>query len=115
MYRGGNIQGVVHLQNHNYSVRKALSVAKKYKMAMKIPILVTTIKMKIMMKYNSVKEMANGASNETQHQNKAHPKNSPIDCDGVQLTIAQWYSHPHHDTENAKLYNWNINLKPNKK
>ena len=29
-----------------------------------------------------------GTHNDTQHQNSAHPKNSPIDCGGVQLTNA---------------------------
>ena len=41
--------------------------------------------MKIMMKLNSIKEIVKGAkgTHDTQHQNRAHPKNSPIDCDGV--------------------------------
>ena len=42
--------------------------------------------MKIMMKYNYIKEIVTGAPNDTQHQSNAHPKNSPIDCDGVLLT-----------------------------
>ena len=35
------------------------------------------------MKKNSIKEIVKGAHNDTQHQNSAHPKTSPIDCDGV--------------------------------
>ena len=46
MSRGGNIQGIVHLQNQNYLVTE---------MALKIPIIVIIIVMKIMMKYNSIK------------------------------------------------------------
>ena len=42
---------------------------------------------KIVMKYNSLKEIVKGAHNDTQDQNRAHPKNS----DGVQLTNATWY------------------------
>ena len=40
-----------------------------------------------------LKEIIKGAHNDTQHQNNAHPENSPIDCDGMQLTNAQcpWY------------------------
>ena len=72
--------------------------------------------MKIMIRQNSIKEMVKGAPNDTQHKNNAPPKknkkttttkkqkqktnkkqtnkqtkkqNSPIDCDGVQLTNAQ--------------------------
>ena len=45
--------------------------------------------MKIMMKENSTKEIVKGAQNDTQHQNSVHPKNSPLDCDGVHLTDAQ--------------------------
>ena len=26
-----------------------------------------------------------------------------------------WYLHPHYDMQNAELYNWNVNLKPNRK
>ena len=37
----------------------------------------------IMMKWDSIKEIVTGAANDTQHQNNAHPKTSPIDCDGV--------------------------------
>ena len=43
---------------------------------------VTTIMMKIMMKYNSIKEIVTGAPIDTQHQNNAHSKSSPMDCDG---------------------------------
>ena len=43
-------------------------------MAIKIPIMVTAIVMKIMMKYNSIKEIVTGAYNYTQHQNNAHQK-----------------------------------------
>ena len=34
--------------------------------------IVTTIMMKIMMKYNSIKEIVTVALNDTQHQNNAH-------------------------------------------
>ena len=44
--------------------------------------------MKIMTKQNSMKEIVKGAHNNTQHHNSAHPKTSPMDCDGVQLTNA---------------------------
>ena len=37
-------------------------------MVIKMQIIVTTIKMKIMMKYNSIKEIVTGAPNDTQHQ-----------------------------------------------
>ena len=36
--------------------------------------IVTTIMMKIMMKYDLIKEMVTGVPNDTQHQNNAHPK-----------------------------------------
>ena len=36
-------------------------------MAIKIPMIVTTIMMKIMMKYNSLKEMLTAAPNDIQH------------------------------------------------
>ena len=36
--------------------------------------IITTVMMKIMMKYNSIKEIVTGAPNDTQHQNNAHPK-----------------------------------------
>ena len=47
-------------------------------MAIKIQMIVTTIMMKIMMKQNSIQETVTGAPNDTQHQNNAHPKTSPI-------------------------------------
>ena len=58
-------------------------------MATQIVIIVTTIMMKLIIKYNSVKDVVKVAPNDTQHQNNAHPKSSPIDCDGVQPTNAQ--------------------------
>ena len=36
----------------------------------------------------------NKAPSDTQHQNNAHPKTNPIDCDGVQLTNAQCHMVP---------------------
>ena len=48
----------------------------------------------IMMKYNSIKEIVTGAPNDTQHKNNAHPKTSPIDCDGVLLTNVQCHMVP---------------------
>ena len=38
---------------------------------------------------NSIKKMIRGAPNDTQHQNNAHTKKGPIDCDGVLLTNVQ--------------------------
>ena len=49
--------------------------------------------MKIMMKYNFMKEIIKEAPNGTQHQNNAHPKKSPIDCVGVQFDNAQYPKH----------------------
>ena len=34
--------------------------------------------MKVMMHYNSIKELVKGAPNDTQHQNNAHQKNTYI-------------------------------------
>ena len=56
-----------------------------------------------MMKENSIKELVKGTHNDIQYQNNAHPKTSPIDCNGVQLANAQchmvpvsmlWYREP---------------------
>ena len=41
--------------------------------------------------YYYIKEIVTGAPNYTQHQNSAHSKNSPIDCDEVMLTNIQWH------------------------
>ena len=60
-------------------------------MAIEIPMIVTTIMIKIMMKYNYIKETVTGAPNDTQRQNNAHPKTCPVDCDGVLLTNVQRY------------------------
>ena len=38
-----------------------------------------------MLKFSYIKELVKGTHNDTQHQDNAHPKSSPIDCDGVQL------------------------------
>ena len=66
--------------------------------------MVTTTMMKIMKKYNFIKEIVKWAPNDTQNQNNAHPINSPIDCDGLHLTNAQCHMVPiYHDTENAEL------------
>ena len=46
------------------------------------------------MKYKYIKQIIRGAHNDIQHQNNAHPKNCPIDCDGVQLTNAQCHMVP---------------------
>ena len=51
--------------------------------------IVINIMMKIITKYNSIKKIVTGAPNAIQHLNNAHPNTSPIDCDGVLLTIAQ--------------------------
>ena len=85
----GNTQGVVHVQNQNYLATESLNVQfKMTKMAIKIPIIVTTTMM------NSIKEIVKGAHINTQHQNSAHPRNSLIDCDGVQPTNAQCHIVP---------------------
>ena len=47
-----------------------------------------------MKKYDSIKELVNGAHSETEHQNNAHPKTSPIEGDGVQLTYVQCHMVP---------------------
>ena len=53
--------------------------------------IVTIFIVKIMMKYKSIKEIVTGAPNDTQHQNNTHTqKSSPVDCDGVLLTNAQF-------------------------
>ena len=62
-------------------------------MAIKIPMIVTTIIMKVMMKYNYIKDVVKGAPSDTQHQ-KMHKQNSPINCDGMQLTSAQCHMAP---------------------
>ena len=62
--------------------------------------------MKIMMKLNSIKEIVTGASNDTQHQNNAHTKTNPTDCDWELLTNAQCHIvHSYYDIGNAELYN----------
>ena len=38
-----------------------------------------------MMKYHTIKECVKETHNDTQHQNSAHPKTGPIDCDVMQL------------------------------
>ena len=46
-----------------------------------------------------------------------NPQNCPIDCDGVQLTNAQYHMVPicaYYDTANSVIYNWNIHLKPSR-
>ena len=70
---------------------------------------------KITMEWHSIREIVKGEPNDTQHQNNAHQKKRPIDCDWVQLASAQWYLYPYHDIENAEVYNWNLHLKPNRK
>ena len=47
--------------------------------------MVTTIMMKIMMKYDFTKEIVTWALNDTQPQNNAYTKPSPIDYDWVLL------------------------------
>ena len=56
--------------------------------------IVTTIIINIMMKYNSIKYTVTLAPNDTHRENNAHPKNSPIDCDGVLLTNVQCHMVP---------------------
>ena len=52
MSRGGNIQGVVRLQNQNYLVTESLKCSLKSNEWPQKTMLVATIMMKIMMKYN---------------------------------------------------------------
>ena len=92
----GNVQGRNHpgrcaFVEPELLCFRSLNVLFKIKiMAIKIPIIFTTITMK----YNSIKELVRGTHNDTQHQNTAHPKNSPKDCDGVQLASAQCHTVP---------------------
>ena len=47
MSKGGNIQGSAHLQKQNYLVAESLKrVVQNKKMALKTPIIVTTVMMK---------------------------------------------------------------------
>ena len=73
------------------SYRKHNRVVQNEKNGHKNP---TTIMMKTMMKQNSTKEIVKRAHNDTQYQNRAHPKNSSIDCDGVQLTNVRCHMVP---------------------
>ena len=57
---------------------------------------------KYVIKQNSLTEIVIGAPNDTQHQNNANPKNSPIDCDGVLLTNAQCHMVPTSIIESIK-------------
>ena len=56
--------------------------------------------------------MVTVAPNDTQHQNDANPKNSPIDCDGVLLTNVQC---PYYDIQNIELNKLKVHLKPDRK
>ena len=60
-------------------------------MAIKIPMILTTIVMKIMMKLNYTTKIVKGDPNDNQDKTNAHPKKSPIDCHGVLLTNVQWH------------------------
>ena len=46
------------------------------------------------MKQSSIKELLKRTHNETQKKKNEHPKNSAIDCGGVQLTNAQYHIVP---------------------
>ena len=108
MSRGGNIQGLVHLQNQNYLGKESLSVVQKVINGHKIPLIVTTIMMKTMMKYNYTKEIVKGAPNDTQHQDNAHPKPvlSTVMCCCWPMYNVTWYLYPYYDIENTGLYKW---------
>ena len=45
--------------------------------------------MKIVLKYNSIKEIIKEAPTDTHHENNTHTQNRPIGCDGMPLTNAQ--------------------------
>ena len=50
--------------------------------------------MKIMMNWNSIREILKGEQNDTQHRNNSQPITSPIYYDGVQLTYVQCHMVP---------------------
>ena len=111
MSRDGNIQGVAHLQNLNYIVAESLKWSSKSKELQK-----TTKKTNN--SHNYIDEIETGVPNDTQHQNNAHPKPSPINCDGVLLTNVQcqivpisilWYRE--YWTMELKCAHWTIDLK----
>ena len=83
-----NIQESAYLQNHKNIVTIVTESPNKYiiidRMAIKIP----------NNSSNHHDERVKGTDNDIQHQNSAHPKTSPIDCDGVQLSNAQCYMVP---------------------
>ena len=60
------------LQNQNYYVTENLNVWLKIK--------------SMDFEKEHYQEILIGTHNGTQHQKNAHPKTSPIDCDGVQMT-----------------------------
>ena len=76
-----------------------------------ISMIVTTT----MMEPNSVKELVKVAHNDTQHQNSAHPKPSPIDWCSWPMHNVTWYLYPYHNIEDPEPYDWNIYLKPSRK
>ena len=98
------------------SYRKPKRVVQNEKNGHEMPKIVITIIMKIMMKQNTVTEIVRGADDDTQNQNST-PQNSPIDCDGVQLTNAQWHMVPIVIIwyRESWIYNLNVYLKPNRK
>ena len=98
--RDKNVQGGAHLQNLTTLYRKSKRVFQNKNMAIKIPFTVRSV----MMKQKSINELVKGTHNDTQHQNKTHPKPSPIDCDGVQLTNAQCHMVP----ISILWYSWRI-------
>ena len=66
------------------------------RVAVEIPIKVTTIMMKIMMKDNSIKETAKRTHKTVQKY----------------VMGCNW---SYYDIESPELYNWNVHLKPNRK
>ena len=114
MSRGGNIQGVAPLQNHELqSYKKPKIVVQKEKNDIKNP----NNNHNYHDENHDEIELYQGNSkkrlNDIQHQNSAHPRISTIDCGGVQLTNAQWHMVP----MSIIWYRgcWNVHSKQNKK
>ena len=76
------------------SYRKSKHEVHNEKIGHKLSIIVTTVMMKTMMKYNSTKEVVKWSHYDNQHQNSTYPKTSPTECEVVQLTNAQSESLP---------------------
>ena len=76
MSRDGNIQRGTFLKNHNYHHKNSIDDSNHHdEMAL----------------YQGINKRD---TNGPRHQNSAYHKNSPIDCDGAQLTNAQCHVTP---------------------